>query len=155
MQVITPYLFLADEPVWLTQLPPMHAYLPTPWPGLLICGRFPIDVWPRTLMWAFEWHDTTKDLVLKRGEPWFTARLETMDPSRKTRLIKTKLTPELEEYLQGLDGVSNYVRGTFSLSMSRAAGGQKPCWCRKSTAGRVPRRPDPQGSASLRQAAHL
>lgn len=115
VQVITPYLFLADEPVWLTQLPPMHAYLPTPWPGLLICGRFPIDVWPRTLMWAFEWHDTTKDLVLKRGEPWFTARLETMDPSRKTRLIKTKLTPELEEYLQGLDGVSNYVRGTFSL----------------------------------------
>jgi hypothetical protein len=115
VQVITPYLFLADEPVWLTQLPPFHAYLPTPWPGLLISGRFPIDVWPRTLMWAFEWHDTTKDLVLKRGEPWFTVRLETMDPSRKTRLIRTKLTPELEKYLQGIDGVSNYVRGTFSL----------------------------------------
>jgi hypothetical protein len=30
-------------------------------------------------------------------------------------LVKTKLTPELEEYLQGLDGVSNYVRGTFGL----------------------------------------
>jgi hypothetical protein len=115
VQVITPYLFLADEPVWLTQLPPFHAYLPTPWPGLLISGRFPIDVWPRTLMWAFEWHDTTKDLVLKRGEPWFTVRLETMDPGRKTRLIRTKLTPELEQYLQGIDGVSNYVRGTFSL----------------------------------------
>ncbi|MEA2778292.1 MAG: hypothetical protein QOF90_3698 [Acetobacteraceae bacterium] len=115
VQVITPYLFLADEPVWLTQLPPMHAYLATPWPGLLISGRFPIDVWPRTLMWAFEWYDTTKDLVLKRAEPWFTVRLETMDPSRKTRLVKTKLTPELEEYLQGLDGVSNYVRGTFGL----------------------------------------
>jgi hypothetical protein len=115
VQVITPYLFLADEPVWLTQLPPVHAYLPTPWPGLLISGRFPIDIWPRTLMWAFEWHDTTKDLILKRGEPWFTVRLETMDPSRKTRLIRAKLTPELEEYLQGIDGVSNYIRGTFSL----------------------------------------
>ena len=115
VQIITPYLFLADEPVWLTQLPPMHAYLPTPWPGVLIGGRYPIDVWPRTLMWAFEWHDPTKDLLLKRGDPWFTVRFETMDPSRKTRLIKTKITPMLEEYLQGLEGVSNYVRGTFSL----------------------------------------
>jgi hypothetical protein len=115
VQITTPYLFLADEPVWLTQLPPIHAYLPAPWPGVLIGGRYPIDVWPRTLMWAFEWHDPTKDLILKRGDPWFTVRFETMDPSRKTRLIKTKLTPVLEEYLQGLDGVSNYVRGTFSL----------------------------------------
>ena len=115
IQIITPYLFLADEPVWLTQLPPLHAYLPAPWPGLLIGGRYPIDVWPRTLMWAFEWHDPAKDLVLKRGEPWFAVRFETMDPSRKTRLIKTKLTPMLEDYIQGLEGVSNYVRGTFSL----------------------------------------
>ena len=124
VQIITPYLFLADEPVWLTQLPPMHAYLPTPWPGVLIGGRDPIDVWPRTLMWAFEWHDPTKDLLLKRGDPWFTVRFETMDPSRKTRLIKTKITPMLEEYLQGLEGVSNYVRGTFSLF--DVAGSRRP-----------------------------
>jgi hypothetical protein len=115
VQVITPYLFLADEPVWLTQLPPFHAYLSTPWPGLLISGRFPIDVWPRTLMWAFEWHEPNRDLILKRGEPWFTVRLETTDPSRRTRLVRTRLTPELEAYLESIDGVSNYIRGTFNL----------------------------------------
>jgi hypothetical protein len=115
LQIITPYLFLADEPVWLTQLPPFHAYLPAPWPGVLIGGRYPIDVWPRTLVWAFEWHDPAKDLILKRGDPWFTVRFETMDPSRKTRLIKAKMTPVLEEYIQGLEGVTNYLRGTFSL----------------------------------------
>jgi hypothetical protein len=115
VQVITPYLFLADEPVWLTQLPPLHAYFPNPWPGLLISGRFPIDVWPRTLMWAFEWHEPAKDLILRRGDPWFTARFETVDPSRKIRLIRSRLTPEVEDYLQGIDGVSNYVRGTFGL----------------------------------------
>ena len=38
-----------------------------------------------------------------------------VDSSRKTRLIKTKLTPMLEEYVKSLEGVSNYVRGTFSL----------------------------------------
>ncbi len=115
VQIITPYLFLADEPVWITQLPPMHVYCPAPWPGILIGGRFPIDVWPRTLMWAFEWHDLTKDLVLKRGDPWFVVRFETIDPSRKTRLVSAMLTPELDAYLQGLEAVTNYIRGTFSL----------------------------------------
>ncbi len=115
VQIITPYLFLADEPVWLTQLPPLHAYCPVPLPGILIGGRFPIDVWPRTLMWAFEWHDPTKDLVLKRGDPWFVVRFETMDPGRKTRLVRAELTPELDGYLLGLEGVSNYIRGTFNL----------------------------------------
>ena len=30
-------------------------------------------------MWAFEWHDTTKDLILRRGEPLFTVRFEGPD----------------------------------------------------------------------------
>ena len=66
-------------------------------------------------MWAFEWHDPTKDLVLKRGDPWFVVRFETMDPGRKTRLVRAELTPELDGYLLGLEGVSNYIRGTFNL----------------------------------------
>ena len=115
VQIITPYLFLADEAVWLSQIPPIHFYNPTPWPGTLIGGRFPIDVWPRTLMWAFEWHDLTKDLILKRGDPWFAVRFEPVDPSRKTRLVRARLTPELDTYLRGLEGVTNYIRGTFGL----------------------------------------
>jgi hypothetical protein len=115
VQVITPYLFLADEPVWVMQLPPLHAYQAAPWPGVLIGGRFPIDVWPRVLMWAFEWHEPAKDLVLKRGEPWFTLRFETQDPARKVRLVPARMTPELLHYLHQLDGVTNYIRGTFGL----------------------------------------
>ncbi|MDB5404282.1 MAG: hypothetical protein JWQ55_6300 [Rhodopila sp.] len=115
LQIVTPYFFLADEPVWLTQLPPLHVYHPDPWPGILIGGRYPIDVWPRTLIWAFEWHDPTKVLALKRGDPWFIVRFETMDPGRRTRLVKAKLTPALDAYLRELEGVTNYVRGTFGL----------------------------------------
>lgn len=37
----------------------------------MISGRFPIHIWPRHLMWTFEWHDTSQDLVLTRGQPWF------------------------------------------------------------------------------------
>lgn len=124
IQIVTPYLFIADEPVWLSQLPPIHFYNPTPAPGILIGGRFPIDVWPRSMMWAFEWHDVTKDLILKRGDPWFVVRFEPMDPSRKTRLVKARLTPELDLYLRGLEGVTNYVRGTFGLF--EVARGRRP-----------------------------
>ena len=38
VQIVTPYLFLADEPVWISQLPPLYAYLPVPLPGVLIGG---------------------------------------------------------------------------------------------------------------------
>ena len=86
-----------------------------PMPGLVIGGRFPIHIWPRSLMWAFDWHDPTKDLVLKRGEPWFYLRFEANDPSRPVRLVEAEMTPELREYCQGLDGVTNYVNQSYQL----------------------------------------
>lgn len=115
LQLATPYRFVADEPVYLNELPPLFNYPKNPLPGLIIGGRFPIDIWPRTLMWAFEWHDISKDLVLRRGEPWFCLRFETMDPSRHIRLVEAEVTPELREYCEGLDQVNNYVGQTFSL----------------------------------------
>jgi hypothetical protein len=115
LQVITPYLFIADEVVYMTQLPPFSHYRSTPWPGLLIGGRFPIHIWPRALMWAFEWHEPSKDLVLRRGEPWFYVRFETEDPSRPVRLVEAQMTPELKEYAAGASAVTNYVNRTFSL----------------------------------------
>ena len=115
VQFMTPYTFLADEPVTINQLPPFYHYPATPWPGLMIGGRFPIDVWPRGLVWAFEWYDTSKDLIIKRGDPWFYATFETPDPSRRVRLVEAEQTPELNAYMNGIKGVTNYVSRTFSL----------------------------------------
>ena len=115
LQIATPYRFVSDEPVYLNQVPAYVQYPKNPLPGLIIGGRFPIDIWPRILMWAFEWHDTSQDLVLKRGEPWFSLRFETMDPSRHIRLIEAEVTPELRKFCAGLDQVNNYVGQTFSL----------------------------------------
>jgi hypothetical protein len=115
IQLITPYVFLADEPVFMTQMPPISWYNPDPWPGALVGGRLPIDVWPRQMMWAFEWFDTSKELVLKRGEPWFYVRFETHDPTRPVRVFEAENTPQLREYIQGLSAVSNYVNRTYSL----------------------------------------
>lgn len=115
LQIKTPYLFLADEPVFITQTPPFMHYLHAPWPGTLFGGRFPIHVWPRPLMWAFEWHDVSKDLILKRGDPWFYVGFETVTADRAITLIEAEMTPELDEYTQQIAGAVGYVNQTFSL----------------------------------------
>ena len=115
IQLATPYLFVSDDPVTLNQFPPFLHYGPAPRPGVQLCGRFPIDVWPRHIMWAFEWHDLSKDLILRRGEPWFYVRFEGGDPSAQVRLIEAEKTPELTSYVDSLTDVTNYVNRTFSL----------------------------------------
>lgn len=112
---VTPYIFVADEQVYMAQMPPVAHYQAQPWPGILIGGRLPIHIWPRQLMWAFEWWDTSKELVLRRGEPWFYVRFETRDPARPVRLVEAEMTPELREHIKGLSAVSNYVDRTFPL----------------------------------------
>jgi hypothetical protein len=115
VQIITPYVFLSDEPVYMTQMPPFHYYREPQLPGSLVGGRLPIHIWPRQMMWGFEWYDVKKTIKLKRGEPWFYVRFETEDPSRPVRLIHAENTPELSTYIEGLSGVTNYVRRTYSL----------------------------------------
>lgn len=115
LQIGTPYVFIADEPVQMMQMPAFNHYPKHPLPGLVIGGRLPIDVWPRTMSWAFEWCDPNKDLILRRGDPWFYVRFETFDPTRKVRLSEAELTPELKTFLGGMTGVTRYVRGTHSL----------------------------------------
>jgi hypothetical protein len=124
VQVMTPYVFIADEPVFLNQYPPFFHYLQHPWPGTLFGGRFPIHVWPRPLMWAFEWHDLSKDLVLRRGDPWFYVNFEAAPPDRPVQLVEVQRTPELATYMESISGVTNYVNQTFSLF--REAGKRRP-----------------------------
>ena len=115
LQMLTSYIFVSDDPVYIVQYPPFLHYGAAPRPGIQLCGRFPIDIWPRALMWAFEWHDVSKDLILKRGEPLFYVHFEGPDPSASVRMIEAKKTPELETYVNSITGVSEYVSQTYSL----------------------------------------
>ncbi|HEY0267155.1 MAG TPA: hypothetical protein VGC16_10415 [Rhizomicrobium sp.] len=115
IQVMTPLLFVADQPVWLTQLPAFYHHRAQPLPGVMMGGRFPIHIWPRELVWAFEWHDTSRDLVIQRGEPWFYLNFETENPAGHVRLVEAKMTEGLRGYTNGMRGVTNYVSRTFSL----------------------------------------
>ncbi|MBJ2152810.1 hypothetical protein [Paracoccus sp. IB05] len=124
IQLSLPYCFIADELVYLTQLSPFMHYRPDPLPGTIFGGRFPISVWPRPLMWAFEWHESQKDIVLRRGEPLFYVQFEGMDPSRAVQVIAAERTAELDTYIDQIGGAVNYVNQTFGLF--RAAEALRP-----------------------------
>lgn len=115
VQLNLPYVFVTDEPVYMTQLSPFLHYNKEPWPGTIFGGRFPINVWPRPLMWAFEWHETDKPIKIKRGDPLFYAMFETVSPERSVVLSEAERTPELEQYMEMISGAVNYVNQTFSL----------------------------------------
>jgi hypothetical protein len=115
LQMMTSYVFVSDDPVYINQYPPFLHYSATSRPGVQINGRFPIDIWPRALQWAFEWHDMSKDLILKRGEPLFYVQFEGPDPSASVRLIEAKRTPELTSHIESITGVTEWVSQTYSL----------------------------------------
>ncbi len=115
IQVVLPYVFVADEPVYLSQIAPFMHYRREPWPGTIFGGRFPIDVWPRPLMWAFEWHDLERPLRLSRGEPLFYCQFETVPQDRAVQLIEAARTPELDAYLEHISSAVSLVNQTFSL----------------------------------------
>ena len=76
VQLVLPYCFIADELVYVTQIGTFAHYRKDPLPGTIFGGRFPLNIWPRPLMWAFEWHEPEKDIVLRRGEPLFYCQFE-------------------------------------------------------------------------------
>ena len=115
VQLSLPYCFIADEMVYITQLSAFLHYRPDPLPGTIFGGRFPLNAWPRPLMWAFEWHVTKKDIILKRGEPLFYCQFEANGPERAVQLIEAERTPELQKYMEQIGGVVNYVNQTFGL----------------------------------------
>ncbi|WP_128255114.1 hypothetical protein [Falsirhodobacter deserti] len=115
VQLSLPYCFIADETVYVTQVGTFAHYRPDPLPGTIFGGRFPIDLWPRPLMWAFEWHDLSTDIVLRRGEPLFYVQFEADGPDRPVQLVEAERTAELSAYLEKISGVVNYVNQTFSL----------------------------------------
>ena len=115
VQISLPYTFIADEPVFITQLDAFMHYRPESLPGTIFGGRFAIQNWPRPLMWAFEWHDTRRDLILKRGQPWFYVMFETLPQDRSVSLVEAEMTPELEGFIEHTSAAVNYVNQAFSL----------------------------------------
>ena len=121
VQMVLPYTFISDELLYLTQLGTFAHYRADPLPGTIFGGRFPVNIWPRPLMGAVEWHDVTTPLILRRGEPLFYCQFEGTAPDRPIQMVEAERTPELEAYMDKLSGVVNYVNQTFSLFQAAEA----------------------------------
>lgn len=115
IQLSLPYLFITDDMVYMSQVSPFMHFRKEPLPGTIFGGRFPINLWPRPLMWAFEWHDIETPIRISRGEPLFYLLFETMPQDRPVQMIEAERTQDLDEYLELVSGAVNYVNQTFSL----------------------------------------
>jgi len=115
IQLALPYVFIADEPVYMSQVAPFMHFQREALPGTIFGGRFPVNVWPRPLMWAFEWHDPSRPIRIARGDPLFYVTFETMPQDRGVAVVEAERTPQLTEYMDLISGAVNYVNQTFSL----------------------------------------
>jgi predicted RNA binding protein YcfA (HicA-like mRNA interferase family) len=114
IQISTPYVFVSNEITYINQRHPSGASNAfNSWQ--LISGRFPIHSWVRPISWAVEWVDVEQDIVLTRGQPWFSVDFEAYDPRKKLRLRQVEMSAEAKRQLLGAKNVASMVRGTTSL----------------------------------------
>ena len=62
------------------QLPSYNNYQSPQWSDLMIGGCILIHNWLRSLMWAFDWHDLGRNLIVKRSSAHNTIPPEVMVP---------------------------------------------------------------------------
>lgn len=115
VQIALPHFFLSDDVCYATQMPAWASEQAAKIPGRFISGRYPIHLWPRSLNLAFEWVDFESDFAMKRGEPVCYLIFETEFPDRPIRLVRGKLTADLQEYRAQIENVVKYTSGSFAL----------------------------------------
>jgi hypothetical protein len=113
LQISTPYVFRSEEPCLLLQRHPTEFDIQRlSW--RLIEGCFQIDRWTRPLSWAVEWADTQRDIILRRGDPWFAVDFM-IPPISSPKMRKMAVDQALREEILSTKDVASYIRGTFSL----------------------------------------
>lgn len=116
IQIPSPYLFFADEPVVMRQ-DPVQLSTPSSHSWRLIPGKFNIYDWQRPMNWAVEWYPQAGDFIIKAGEPMYYLSFENPEgpPPSSVDLVECELTPELESRLKQTRGVTAIKRGVVPL----------------------------------------
>lgn len=105
IQIRLPYFLVTDEPCWVNIVPPFLGPNPRRWPGTMVAGRYPISDWPQNINWAIEWDQPEQELTIRQGDVLAYALFDFDDPNKRPNLVEAEMTPELEEYRAGMDGV--------------------------------------------------
>lgn len=113
LQLSLPYVFFANESVYINQLEPNRFIGEKNWS--LIQGRFDIASWQRPINWAIEWTNTDKDIFIKKGDPLCQVVFETQSPKSSLNLIQVERNDELERAIKRTLGVANKMRNTKKI----------------------------------------
>ena len=105
VQIRLPIFLVTDEACYMSQLPPFLSPHMRRWPGTMVAGRFPVDLWPQNLAWSFEWDRPDEELAIRQGEPLCYFMFEFNAPDKRPNLVEAALTPELDEYRRGMVGI--------------------------------------------------
>lgn len=109
-QISLNLIMVSDVPCRLQLMPPYLSPGFRDWPGSLVCGRFPLENWPRSLNAILEWQDLERDWVLRRGEPLVYLLALYDDPSVVPRLVEAASHRGLERQMKAIDAVSEVAR---------------------------------------------
>lgn len=109
-QIALNLVLISDEPCSLQLMPPFLSPEFRNWPGTLVCGRFPLQNWPRPLNAVLEWHDKDRDWVLKRGDPLAYLMPIYDDPNVYPKMVEAGITPSLKRHMRRMDDVSTFGR---------------------------------------------
>ncbi|GMG81332.1 hypothetical protein LNKW23_05450 [Paralimibaculum aggregatum] len=119
-----PLFLVTDTPCCVSLVPPFLGAPMRRWPGSMVAARWPLWLWPQTLVWAFEWDRPGEQLTLRQGEPLAYALLEFNHPQKRPRLVEAELTPELADYRAGMQGI-HHITGDLEAIWA-AAGARRP-----------------------------
>lgn len=110
LQLTLPYVFFANESVYINQIEPNRFIGEKNWS--LVQGRFDIASWQRPINWGIEWTNTNQDIFIKKGDPLCQIIFETLSPESSLSLIKVERNDELQKAIQRTLGVANKMRNT-------------------------------------------
>jgi hypothetical protein len=130
LQILWNYTFYSNDSVMVEVLPPTWHKNSFQNNINVLGATFDISKWARPLNFAFEIIDDTKPIVIKRGDPLYYVRFNTLN---KVKLVKQEPTKEIENLIMMCVNVKSYssnnsMQKNYSL-MKRIIDKLKPKSC--------------------------
>lgn len=123
IQIPSPYVFIADEPVIVEQSNP-DLTIQSRMNWRVIPGRFDIYSWQRPLNWAFEWDFSCGDFEIRAGEAQYNIRFLPRNypfGNFSIKLIKLAFDKEIKSRLDLTRDIAKIRRGTAQLFSKSAS----------------------------------
>lgn len=111
------YMFYSDQSTMIEVIPPVWHKNNFQNNINVIGATFDISKWYRPLEFAFEIIDNTQPIVIKRGDPLYYVKFNTLD---KVKLVKQETTKKIEDIIIMCTQLKNYtpnnsMRNNYSL----------------------------------------